>query len=155
EQAEFQIMLSGCEYLKGGEILREELEKRRGPVVERAEDREPSVDLFWTRVLVDSEVMFWNESVQAPQPRIFRTGSAWRYQFPIHETPVHPTDKAPLNEFLHGVVIEHVVDDPEARFSSIWEKHIPVLKALLQFDPNDARSLIFLAQSYEALMFGF
>lgn len=150
EQAEFQMMISGCEYLRGGKKLRDELDARRGQI-----SLDPkSVDLFWLRVTVDSEVLYWHEAASDPQPRVFRTGGAWRYRDEVHETPTHP-DKGALNEFLEGVTVEHVVDDAERRYGAIWENHIPVLKAMLQRDPKYARALVFLAQSYEVLMHGF
>jgi hypothetical protein len=52
---------------------------------------------------------------------------------------------------IHGTTIDHVVSDSEKRLSNIWDVHVPLLKAKLETDPNNARALIFLAQSYENL----
>ena len=134
--AEFQLMLSGDEFLRDGPKLREQLE----------ESRDSKTDCFAVRVAVDDSSTY--------SPRVFRTGSAWQYRGVIHEFPAHP-DKAASIEAIKDSWIEHIVSDPEKRLSNIWENHIPLLQSLIEKDPNDARSLIFLAQSYEALFAGF
>lgn len=135
--AEFQLVYSGDEYQHAGEKLRELLEERRVP-----EEGQPRVDLFWQRVEVEGDAA-------VPSPRIIRTGSAWHFRDEVHEFPTHPDADAP-NEILVGPHIEHVVADPSARVANIWEKHVPVLKAMLERDPSYARALVFLAQSYDA-----
>jgi len=171
--AVFQIMLSGDEYLRNGDRLRAALEERRearrckitgnlcGTDTWVADDCCPcdscqkwlaestdrvarTVDLFWLSVIV-------NGMASAPQPRVFRTDSAWRYRDEVHEFPTHPDEKA-LQVNLPDVIIEHNASDHEGRLSNIWDNHIPVLKAMLQRDPKYPRALIFLAQSYVSLL---
>lgn len=130
----FQLMLSGDEYLRDGEELRKFLKAQS------------DVDLFKIKLSID-------DTVQS-QPRIFRTGSKWRYddaKCGVHEFPTHP-DVAALVGEVADIWIEHIVSDSEKRFNNIWERHVPLLRAALEEDPNNERALIFLAQSYEALL---
>jgi len=132
---EFQLMLSGDEYLRGGEELRSHLATC-----------EPGRDCHFIRVLLDASTFF--------SPRIFRSGSPWTYVGELHEYPTHPDANAPVGT-VDGAVIDHIVADPEKRLATIWEVHIPHLEAKLEKSPCDERSLIFLAQSYESLLAGF
>jgi len=134
ENAEFQLMLSGDEYLKDGAALREYLETQRTT----------ATDCHLLRLAID-EVSFFT-------PRVFRTGCQWRYEGIVHEVPYNRADANAAIGSVPRASIEHVVSDPEKRFSSIWENHIPLLEAKLEEEPNDERTLIFLAQSYKTLI---
>jgi len=130
----FQLMVSADEYLEGGEALRAHLEQHR----------ETAVDCHMVRVTVEGQAT-------ALAPRVTRTGSPWRYVGVVHETPTHPDDKAPV-EIARGVALRHVVSDPERRIQNIADKHIPLLEEELNRNPRDERTLVFLAQSYAAIM---
>lgn len=136
DAAEFQIVLSGDEYLRGGDKLREHLTAHVGG----------DVDCHFIRVLVTSD------EATSFSPRIFRTGSAWKYEGAIHEVPYNRENPDAPVAYARDCAIEHVVTDLEARYSNIWESHIPNLKAALEESPGDARTLIFLAQSYGSLL---
>jgi len=133
EPAVFQLMLSGDEFLDCGAELREHLQQHR----------DSDVDLHFVCVYL--------ESTLSPQPRVFRTGSEWRYKDELHEYPVHPDPEA-KKVSVPMARIQHVVSDPERRYAAIWEKHIPVLKHKLEENENDERALMYLAQSYETLL---
>lgn len=128
----FQLVLSADEYLRGGENLRAKLE----------ENRDGDIDCFDVRVLIDGATGF--------QPRVIRTGSAWRYEGKVHECLVNPNPDAKIGQVLDAA-IEHFVSDPERRLARIWERDIPTLKAALEENPADERALVFLAQSYTNL----
>lgn len=131
---EFALMLSGDEFLLDGDALRKHLENHR----------DSSVDLHFVKVVVDG--------VSSYQPRVFRTGSDWRYEGVVHETPYNRVDPSAPIAFVEGAEISHVVSDPERRYQNIYEKHIPLLRQALEKSPNDERSLIFLSQSCECLL---
>lgn len=131
--AVFQLMLSGDEYLQNGEELRKYLENQRST----------ETNLFRIRLLIEDN--------RFTSPRVFRTGSLWQYEGKVHEFPTNP-DPAALQETIPNVTIKHIVADPERRYSTIWEKHIPLLREQLEENPNDTRALVFLAKSYEALL---
>jgi glycosyltransferase involved in cell wall biosynthesis len=135
EIARFQLMLSGDEYLRNGDKLREYL-------IEYGD----KADCHLLKLFIDDTM--------TPVRRITRTGSEWRYQdfdCGIHEVPVHPNENAPLG-FCAGATIDHVVSDPLRRLDTIWEKHIPLLKEALDRNPENARALEYLTKSYEYLM---
>lgn len=132
----FQLMLSGDEYLVDGASLREYLEAQRGN----------DVDCHVIKLSMDSRTLF--------TPRIFRTGSAWRYIRKLHEFPTHPNKDAKIGA-VPAAAIEHVVSDVEKRMSAVWEVHIPMLQQMLVDNPNDTHAMTFLAQSYEDLFHGF
>jgi hypothetical protein len=198
----YQLMLSGDEYLKNGEALRQYLEEYKDKIVESScatcnelrsahlwecakcrtktkidIDSDPpcacardkctglmfakrcpfastsyaptmkTVDLHWLKLTISGASLY--------TPRVFRTGSPWRYEGVVHEVPYNRVDeKAPM-ENVAGAHIEHVESDPESRLNAIWEVHIPLLQKALEKNPNDERALIFLAQSYDSLMVGF
>jgi glycosyltransferase involved in cell wall biosynthesis len=141
---EFALMLSGDEILQEGQKLRDYLE------AERNSDR----DLHFIKMFI--------RDVMTPQPRIFRSGSAWRYydfDCGIHEVPCFKKpdgtwatqyDKAPVG--WSGVVIDHEVADPIRRLESIENEHIPLLHASLERNGKNPRALELLAQSYESLI---
>jgi glycosyltransferase involved in cell wall biosynthesis len=129
---EFQLCLSADEFLQEGEDLRAYLAAHLGD----------AVDLFKLRLFIDETTFF--------TPRVFRTGSAWKYVGAVHECPMHPDALAPVSA-IPNAWIEHHVSDPERRYANIWENHIPLLRAQLEENPEDARALVFLAQSYAAL----
>jgi len=131
-------MLSGDEYLINGDALRAHLEKHRGEVDGK------SHDLHFIKVIVDT--------VTSYQPRVFRTGSGWRYEGVVHETPHNRVNPDAPVAVVDSAGIDHVVFDHERRFSNIWEVHVPLLQKELAKNPNDSRSLVFLAQSYECLL---
>lgn len=137
EPAEFQLILSGDEYPREGAKLREQLE----------ENRDSKIDCFFIGVFVADSV----DNAMNLQPRILRTNSLWNYKGELHEYPAHP-DLQALTTAVHAARIDHIVSDSEARFRNIEERHIPLLQRMLEEDPNDVRALIFLAQSYEALL---
>lgn len=135
--AEFQLMLSGDEYLKDGVKVLNHLQ----------DHRETTVDCHWLKISVRGVTLF--------TPRIFRTDSDWHYEGVVHECPMNRKDpKAPMAN-IYGASIEHIESDIEKRYNNIWEVHIPLLKKALEENPNDERALIFLAQSYECLFHGF
>lgn len=131
----FQLVLSADEYLRDGDKLRADLEKYR--------DSGP--DLFRIHLTLDGDGNH--------QPRIFRTKSAWKYVdagIGVHEFPAHPDPNATVGAVAG--LIEHVVSDPEKRYSNIWESHIPRLRAALDEDPKNERALIFLAKDIEIML---
>jgi hypothetical protein len=130
----FQFMVSADEYLEGGEALRAHLETHRAT----------NVDCHMVRVTVEGQAT-------ALAPRVLRTGSPWRYVGVVHETPKHPDAMAPV-EIARGVLLRHVVSDSERRIRNIADKHIPLLEEELNRNPRDERTLVFLAQSYAAIM---
>lgn len=132
--AEFQLMLSGDEYLRNGEALRKHLEAHR----------ESKVDCHFVRVLIDG--------ITLHRPIVLRSGSAWRYEGEVHEVPCNRVNESAPLEAVPDACVEHVVSDPERRLNAIWERHIPVLEAKLARDPQDVRSLVFLAQSYDRFL---
>lgn len=147
--AVFQLMLSADEYLRNGEALRAHLEKYRdvvdfdvgGKLIERA-----LVDCHWLRLTIDDTSIL--------VPRVFRTGSPWRYKddgCKVHEYPSHPDPHA-FTAVVQGAFIHHVVADPERRLNTIVEKHIPLLQSALEENPYNERALVYLAQSYESLL---
>lgn len=139
DTTQFSLMLSGDEYLRDGEKLREYLTTQL----------DTNVDCFFVRLLLDDVI--------CPQPRIFRTGGPWQFDdfgLGIHEVPVCPGPpgyRAPV-AVVDGGYIEHIVSDPIARMDNIWENHIPQLEAVLEKDPNNARAIEFLTQSYESFI---
>lgn len=135
--AAFQLMLSGDEYLSGGDALREHL----GHYVDGP------FDCFRLRVIVDG--------VSLMSPRVFRTGSPWKYEHKVHEVPYNRQDPTAQMGDILDAGIDHIVSDLESRCSTVWEKHIPLLQTELEASPFDERALMFLAQSYEYLMPGF
>lgn len=137
QSAVFQLMLSADEYVRNGERLREQLEAQR----------ESDVDLFRVRVVIDDDTTMM-------RPIVFRTGSVWRYvdaDCGVHEFPAHPDPQAKIVD-LDGVHIDHVVSDPERRVATVWEVHVPLLKEALARNPDNARALTFLVQSYGELL---
>jgi hypothetical protein len=148
--ATFQLVLSGDEYLAGGDELRAELVGYVDKRVDADGNEDPdgkTVDLFWIRVNV--------HGVTLMRPLVFRAGSAWRYEGVVHETPVNRSDdKAPMAN-ITGALVDHVMSDPERRYQNICDVHVPLLKKQLDENPTDAHALKYLAQSYEGLMQGF
>lgn len=133
QHAEFTLMVSGDEYLRGGEKLREHLDPHRSS----------KVNCHFVRVMLDDTTLL--------SPRVLRVGSAWRYEGIVHEVPMNRAEKDAPMAATREVLLEHIVSDPERRYATIWEKHIPLLKAQVEENPEDVRALIFLAQSYESL----
>lgn len=138
EPTEFQVMLSGDEYIRDGEKLRVYLENQRAT----------DIGIHFIRLILDSGLEY--------QARIFRTGSPWRYDdfgLGIHEVPVWTGGEpsGPISAFA-GAHIDHDVSDPIARMDNIWENHIPMLWAVTEKDPTNGRAWEYLAQSYEAFL---
>jgi hypothetical protein len=138
----FQLMLSGDEYLVGGTALEAHCDEWKDKLVDGK-----TVDIFRLRIAV--------RGVTLMTPRVFRAGSAWRYEGVVHEVPYNRTDDKALVGTITDAGIDHVESDPETRYANIWEVHVPLLKAALDKNENDERALMFLAQSYECLMPGF
>ena len=139
DAAEFQLMLSGDEFLAGDEgALREQLEAVR----------ESNIDCFRLRLLLDDTTIM--------TPRIFRTGSAWQYvsklPLELHEYPEHPEGANAGSGNIERMLIEHVVSNPEKRLGNVWEVHVPKLREHIEENPDDARGLIFLAGSLETFV---
>lgn len=132
--AVFSLMLSGDEYLRGGDKLREHLERHR----------DSNVDCFHVRLLASGDALY-------PQ-RVLRAVSAWRYEKAVHEVPFNRVDSGAQTEVIPGVTVEHDPSDEERRYENIFERHIPVLHAMLDEDPNDEHALRYLAQSWETLI---
>jgi glycosyltransferase involved in cell wall biosynthesis len=135
DPAEFQLVLSGDEYLREGQKLRQVLE----------EWRDKPEGLFRLRVSIDG--------AEALQPRVFRASSPWHYEdgdLGVDEYPAHPNADEPQVALLTPW-IEHSVSDRERRLRTIAEVHIPLIEEALERDPYNARALVFLAQKYEAL----
>lgn len=131
---EFQLVLSGDEFLRGGNELRAYLEAQRAS----------GVDLHAVKLTLDDLAMF--------APRVFRAGSTWHYEGLVHEVPVNRADPgAKLGVAPAPCLIEHVVADAGKRLETVREVHVPLLQKILEEDPVNERALIFLAQSYEAL----
>lgn len=133
--AEFTLMLSGDEFLRDGDKLRAYLETQRLT----------EIDCHFVRLALDDGVEW--------QPRILRTGSKWRYDdfdLGMHEVPVYPDGEAggKVQATASGH-IEHVVSDPIGRVDNILDNHVPLLRAALERNPDNARALEFLAQSLE------
>jgi hypothetical protein len=140
--AGFQLMLSGDEYLVEGKGLGTYCDEWWDKLVDGKR-----VDLHRLRLAI--------RGVTLMTPRIFRAGSTWRYEGVVHEVPYNRLDPQAVVGTCTTAAINHVEADPEKRYSQIWEVHIPLLKAELEKNPDDARTLMFLAQSYECLMPGF
>lgn len=134
DRAEFCIMLSGDEFVYEGKALRDHLE----------EYRTSDADCHFVKLVLDDTQFF--------TPRVFRVGSGWRYEGLVHEVPYNRQNPDAVKVAVKTTFIDHVVSDQERRLSNIWETHIPMLKAALEENQKDVRALIFLAQSYEALM---
>lgn len=130
----FNLMLSGDEYLRDGEKLREHLEQHR----------ESDVDCHFVRVMIDG--------VTLHRPIVLRTGSDWCYEGVVHEVPFNRVNPKAVSAAVDGAYVDHIVSDPERRLNNIWETHIPLLEAQVVKDPTDARALIFLAQSYDRFL---
>lgn len=152
DPAEFQLVLSGDEFLRDGDKLREELEKCRAGSTARVvtpggcEVAASSIDLLFMHVDIGNATL--------PRPIIFRTGSLWHYEDAecgVHEFPAHSDPDAPT-ALVAGARVEHIVSDPDARAANIEDRHIPLLKAALARDPVNPRALEYLARSYEALL---
>ncbi len=138
DPSEFTLMLSGDEYLRGGDAMRSYLTMKR----------DSGIDCFLVRVNVDEAFV--------PSPRVLRTGSTWRYEKRVHEFPANRAAKEPPPiDLIMGASIDHEVANPEKRYENIWENHIPLLKEELEKDPNDTHALVYLAQSYENLFMFF
>lgn len=135
-KTDFQIMLSGDEYLRDSDGLRAELSTKSTVV--------PTVDCYALRLILDDMTML--------TPRIFRSGSTWRYEGAIHEFPVNREQEGAIVGTITEAHIEHIVSDPEKRLETISDVHIPLLQKLIDENENDERALIFLAQSYQALL---
>lgn len=131
--AVFSLMLSADEYLVEGAALREYLEAQR----------DTEADCHFIRLQLDDSLFY--------TPRVFRTGSMWKYVGVVHEVPVHPDSDAPTGK-VPQTMIQHLVSDEERRLSSIWDKHIPLLEARLEDAPEDTHALMFLGQSYETFI---
>jgi hypothetical protein len=133
----FQLMLSGDEYLRGGDKLREHLEQHR----------DSDVDCHWVQLVLEDDRSY--------QARVLRTGSAWKYEsdlpMGLHEVVVNHDQPDAKAVGVPGALIEHNVSDVEARLSNIWEHHIPLLRDFLEENPEHERALTFLAQSYRTL----
>lgn len=132
--AEFQIMLSGDEFLRDGEALRAYLETQR----------DSGIDLHRIKMFFEDSTFY--------TPRIFRTGSAWKYEGKVHEVPYNRENPEAAQGVVTGAFVDHVISDHQRRYESIWESHIPLLRAQLEENQDDERTLIFLAKSYEALI---
>lgn len=136
DSTEFLLMLSGDELLRDGDKLREYLETQRTT----------DADCFFLKLFLDEAMN--------PAPRVFRTGSAWRYDdfdCGVHEVPVH-NDKNAKTDLVPDAHIEHLVSDVAKRLDTIEQKHIPMLEAALARNPNNTRAYDCLTQSYESLM---
>lgn len=134
--AEFTLMLSADEYLRGGAELRAYLETQRGT----------DVHAHFVRVSLDG---------LSAQARVLRVNSAWRYDdfdLGIHEVPVWTGPGEGKVGACGDAIIEHVVSDPIGRMDNIWETHIPLLHEALQRNPKNARAMEFLIQSFEAFL---
>lgn len=132
----FTLMLSGDEYVRDGEKLREYLETQR----------DTDTDAIFLNLALDDGM--------SRQARVLRTGSAWRYDdfdLGIHEVPVHPDPKAKV-ALSTGGYIEHIASNPIDRMNNIWENHIPMLRQALERNPKNGRALEFLIQSLEAFI---
>lgn len=136
----FQLCWSGDEFLRDGEALRQFL-------AQRAEDEVyGKLEAFRIRLVLDGDSNF--------TPRIVRTGSAWKFQDDdcgVHEYLANSDAMATCGS-VPKAWIEHVASHPENRLENIEQVHIPLLRAALDRNPDNARALIFLAQSYEALL---
>lgn len=135
--SEFNLMLSGDEFLRDGDKLRAYLETQR----------ETNIDCHFIRLTLDTGIEW--------QARILRTGSKWLYDDEdcgVHEVPVYPDGTDAPKSPSTGGYIEHVVANPIARMDNIWENHIPLLEAALERNPENGRALEFLAQSFESFL---
>lgn len=136
EEALFSLMLSGDEYLRHGDKLREYLETHR----------DTDTDAIFINLALDDGM--------SRQARVLRTGSAWKYDdfdLGIHEVPVHPDPKAKV-ALSTGGHIDHIASNPIDRMNNIWENHIPLLRQALERNPKNGRALEFLIQSLEAFI---
>jgi hypothetical protein len=143
----FSLMLSGDEFLRGGGALREYLETQR-------DARNAPEGAYKVRLTLDGDCI-------SPH-RIFRSGSGWHYEdagLGVHEFAAHANPDAPVGIIPHPSLIEHIVSDPERRFTNVWENHIPLLRSKLDpecgGDPDNPRALLFLANSLKSLFAGF
>jgi len=130
----FSLFLSGDEMLRDGAKLREYLETQR----------DTNIDCHFIRLALENGMSY--------QARILRTGSKWRYEdfdCGVDEVPVYPEDGG-VSAAATGGFIEHQVTDPIARMDQIWEVQIPLLRAALERNPNNARALGCLIQKLEA-----
>lgn len=134
--ARFQLMLSGDECLVNGAELRNYLETTGD-----------KADCHCLDVHVDGEVV-------VPRPVITRTGSNFRYEdfdCGVHEIVHNAVDQRAPVGFCRAAAVRHDTTDPDRKLDSVRDFHVPQLIAALERNPENARALEYLAQSYEYL----
>jgi len=131
-ECEFQLMLSGDEYLVGGAELRRHLEAFGS-----------KADCHALRVEIEKKLPW--------QGRITKTGSAWRYaddDCGIDEVPTWKGEGPGVVFPFLGARIEHRESDPQKRMETVRDVHIPLLEAALERNPENARALELLAEKH-------
>ena len=142
EHAIFALQLSGDEYLDYPNVLRKFCEKR-------ANERGFGKNNFHVTIRIGDLV--WRH------PRLTRLGSGWKWYGRIHEAmgyePDHGTDRA--TDFVAEVVdgpcqIRHE-DFDLARKKSRFYRDLEILQEEYEKNPQDPRTVFYLAQTFEAL----
>jgi hypothetical protein len=108
DAATFSISLSSDETLVGGEALRSFLNEHRD-----ASDGAYSIE-------IQAGARTWT------YPRVFRTGTEWRYVGEVHEIPVGPSGET-VAPIIPGVKIIHVVSDAARRLERVREFDLPTI----------------------------
>lgn len=84
-------------------------------------------------------VVFW-------RIQLFRNAPGWRYKSAVHEYLIGPETAAV--ERLHGLWIESLTDGARAAQPGVYQRDVEQLLRALDEEPNDARTIFYLAQSY-------
>lgn len=141
DPAVFTISLSGDEQIvdEAPGTLRAFLETKR----------EASAGAF--RVMMRRGTSTWLST------RVLRVDAGWKYQFPIHETPVGPNGETG-GELIPGVFIDYAEGDQARMMKRLNEVDLPLLEYMAAEEPKDhaghlsrARAILFLAQTHQRL----
>lgn len=129
----FTLMLSGDETIVNGEALRAFCE----------ENRDGSEGAY------SMEIEFSHDSWYTV--RLARDSAGWRYRGAVHEIMVSPEGfSAPIR--VPKAKIFHDTSRRDAKsMTSTWQKHLEILRAEAQKNPEDSRTQFYLAQTLECL----
>ncbi len=104
-------------------------------------------DLDLSRLCADSYLLRYGDEFRYWRRQIFRDGLRWRYQGVVHEYPIC-LDPA-TEERLEG---EYHIDSrrlgARSRLAEKYERDCLLLRETVDRDPDDARSVFYLAQSH-------
>lgn len=136
DECEFVLMLSGDETLRGGQELRAELEKR-------AQLIGPNDEVYLVPVRYGEMTMMAS--------RIIRTGRGWKYHGVTHEYLAKDGARPP-KKTLPGTWINHDrTGQTNDSCKPSWERDKALLLRELAANPDDPRTVFYLAQTYFCL----